>query len=117
LDQFADKVIASLRDGIHVLVVDLFPPTGRDQDGMHGFIWHRLLAGTYDAPADRTRTLVSYYANPPLKAYVQSLAVGDALPAMPLFLTPGHYINVPLEETYAESWAGVPERWRRVIES
>jgi hypothetical protein len=35
---------------------------------------------------------------------------------MPLFFTPTHYINVPLEETYEAAWVGVPQRWRRVIE-
>src|SRR5688572_44697 len=74
LDRFADKVIAALHDGIHVLVVDLSPPTDRDQDGIHDYIWHGLLAGTYDARADRSRTLASYYASPPLRAYVQTLA-------------------------------------------
>jgi len=116
LDQFADKVIASLHDGIHVLIVDLFPPTARDQDGIHGYIWHRLMAGSYDAPVDRPLTLVSYHANGPLTAYVQPIATGDTLQQMPLFLTTGHYINIPLEETYTRSWAGVPQRWRRVID-
>lgn len=35
---------------------------------------------------------------------------------MLLFLTPDHYINVPLENTYMAAWRGVPERWRKVIE-
>jgi hypothetical protein len=36
---------------------------------------------------------------------------------MPLFLTKTHYVHVPLEKTYVQAWAGVPERWRRVIEA
>jgi hypothetical protein len=36
---------------------------------------------------------------------------------MPLFLDRGHYINLPLEETYSRAYAGVPRRWRRVIEA
>jgi hypothetical protein len=42
--------------------------------------------------------------------------VESTLPDMPLFLTTEHYINVPLERTYAAAWEGVPDRWRRVIE-
>jgi len=52
----------------------------------------------------------------PITAYVEPACVGEVLPDMPLFLTPEHYINVPLENTYMAAWRGVPERWRRVIE-
>jgi hypothetical protein len=30
LREFVDKTVAFLREGIHVLIVDLFPPTPRD---------------------------------------------------------------------------------------
>ncbi|MEX2171216.1 MAG: hypothetical protein WD851_17985 [Pirellulales bacterium] len=116
LEQFADKVIAALHDGIHVLIIDPFPPKANDPHGIHGYIWHRLLAGSYEAPREQPLTLVSYAAGHPLRAYVEPLQVAADLAAMPLFLTRGHYINVPLEETYLETWAGVPGRWRRVIE-
>jgi len=53
----------------------------------------------------------------PITAYVEPTCVGRVLPDMPLFLTPEHYVNVPLENTYMAAWRGVPERWRRVIES
>ncbi len=42
-------------------------------------------------------------------------SVGHPLPDMPLFLTPGHYIDVPLEATYLAAWRGVPQRWRREL--
>jgi hypothetical protein len=116
LEEFADKVIAALDQGIHVLIIDPFPPTQHDFDGIHGYIWHRSLAGTYHAPREGALTLVSYAASRPVWAYVQTFGIGDRLIAMPLFLTPTHYINVPLEETYAAAWAGVPRRWQRVIE-
>jgi hypothetical protein len=48
-------------------------------------------------------------------AYVEPTAVGLPLTEMPLFLTKTHYIRTPLEKTYMQAWAGVPERWRRVI--
>jgi len=35
---------------------------------------------------------------------------------MPLFLTRGFYVNVPLESTYAFAYRGVPAYWRKVIE-
>jgi Protein of unknown function (DUF4058) len=116
LEQFADKAIAALHAGIHVLIVDLYPPTTHDPDGVHGYIWHRLLAGTFHVPHAGARTLVSYAAGQPLRAYVEPLRPNDRLTMMPLFLTPTHYVNVPLEETYQEAWSGVPRRWQRVVE-
>jgi len=116
LEAFADKAIAALHEGIHILVIDLFPPTAYDPDGIHGYIWHRLLAGTYHAPHAGSRTLVCYAAGQPLRAYVEPLRGGDRLTTMPLFLTPTHYVNVPLEETYQEAWSGVPRRWQHVVE-
>lgn len=45
----------------------------------------------------------------------ESMAVGDALPDMPLFLTADRYVNVPLETTYRTARRGVPKCWKRVI--
>jgi hypothetical protein len=35
---------------------------------------------------------------------------------MPLFLTAGSYVPVPLEATYQSAWSAVPAVWRRTIE-
>ena len=69
-----------------------------------------------DLPADKPLTLVAYEADTPPCAYVEPTAVGSVLPSMPLFLQPGWYINVPLEQTYMAAYRGVPEVWREVIE-
>jgi hypothetical protein len=116
LEQFADKAIAALQEGIHVLVVDLFPPTQYDPNGLHGYVWHRLLAGTYRAADSPPLTLVSYAAIQPLRAFVERFDIGANLTPMPLFLTREHYMNVPLDETYQQAWSGVPRRWQRVID-
>jgi hypothetical protein len=115
-EHFVDKVVAALRDGIHVLVIDPLPPSRHDPNGMHGAVWDRLLAGDYESPDDLSLTLVSYCVKHPVTAYIEPFRVGSELPDMPLFLTPEHYIPVPLESTYMQAWAGVPNRWRRVIE-
>ncbi len=115
LNDFADKVIASLHRGIHVVVVDPFPSGRNDPDGMHGLIWERTLAGEYRGTIEKPLTLVSYTAGYPIKAWIEPYRLGDALTAMPLFLTKGHDIPLLLEETYNQSWSGVPERWWRVI--
>jgi hypothetical protein len=115
LDDFVDKVAAALRDGIHVVIIDPLPPTRFDPTGMHGEIWERLMAGKYEPPVDRPLTLVSYVVGRAVTAFVEPMSVGAVLIDMPLFLTPDHYVPIPLEETYNLSWSGVPQRWRRVI--
>jgi hypothetical protein len=54
--------------------------------------------------ADKLLTVAAYDAGNELTAYVESLAVGDDLPGAALFLAPGWYVNVPLEQTYAAAW-------------
>ena len=63
-------------------------------------------------------TLVSYRADPVMiaTAYVQPVSLRESLADMPLFLDPGWYVNVPLEETYSRAYADFPERWKRVVE-
>ncbi|HET6879539.1 MAG TPA: DUF4058 family protein, partial [Pirellulales bacterium] len=43
LREFVQKTVDFLRSGIHVLVVDLFPPTPRDPFGIHKAIWDELV--------------------------------------------------------------------------
>ncbi len=116
IGDFLDKVAAALRTRYHVLVIDLFPPGRCDPNGMHGVIWDYITNEPWPAPSDLPLTLASYCARTPITAYVEPISVGRTLPAMPLFLTPDHYIYVPLEQTYMAAWRGVPQRWRRVIE-
>jgi hypothetical protein len=58
---------------------------------------------------------VGYLAGASAEAFVEPVAVGDALPDMPLFLTPEIYVPVPLEETYQLAWEGMPAYWREVL--
>jgi hypothetical protein len=114
--EFADKEEAALLYGIHVLLVDLFPPGPYDPAGMHGAIWERLDDEPYLPPADEPLTLAAYVAGPTPEAYVEHLRVGLPLADMPLFLNPDRYINVPLESTYAAAYRGLPQYWRDVLE-
>jgi len=38
VEEFTDKVLSALNVGVHVLLVDLFPPGPRDPDGLHGIL-------------------------------------------------------------------------------
>jgi hypothetical protein len=51
-----------------------------------------------------------------VRAFVEPVAVGDALVEMPLFLRVGGHVAVPLESTYQSDWEAVPRRWRSAIE-
>ncbi len=114
-ESFIEKAVTALAGGIHLLVIDLHPPTRRVPQGIHGAIWDELTGEPYTSPRDKQLTLVSYTGKVPNTAYVEPVEVGRALPDMPLFLDPEHYIPVPLESTYQAAWRGVPWRWREVL--
>lgn len=116
VEDFLDKVEDALLHGIHVMLVDLFPPGAHDPRGMHGAIWERLGDDPGDLPPDEPLTLASYVADTPVTAYLEHVTAGTTLPEMPLFLNPDYYINVPLEATYQAAWRGTAEPWRRVLE-
>lgn len=115
-DSFVEKAVEFLRAGIHLLLVDLFPPAARDPQGIHKAIAEQFLDVPFKLPAGKQLTLVSYRAAP-LTAYVEPIAVGDRLPDMPLFLTAEYHVPVPLESTYLATWAVCPEPTRELVET
>jgi hypothetical protein len=116
LRSFVEKAVESLYRGYHLLVVDLFPPTSRDPQGIHGAIWGEFSEQPFELPAGEPLTLAAYSAGPKKEAYIEPTAVGRELLEMPLFLEPEIYINVPLEETYRAAYRGVARRWKQVLE-
>ena len=118
VDDFAAKAVDALDAGIHLVVVDLFPPGPYDPQGMHGAVRRRLgqPEDPYDLPAAEPLTLASYVAGARVDIYVEPLAVGAVLPEMPLFLTQQRYVGLPLESTYQAAYQGMPSFWRGVLE-
>jgi hypothetical protein len=107
---FITKAVDFIRNGIHFLVIDPFPPGPRDPFGIAQAIWDELVGEPLGTPtADKPLTVAAYDAGEELTAYVDELAVGDLLPDAPLFLAPGWYVNVPLEQTYMASWDVTPK--------
>jgi hypothetical protein len=107
---FIAKTIDFIRNGIHVLVIDPFPPGPRDPDGVAQAIWNELVGEPFAfRSVDKPRIVAAIDAGEPLTAYVDSVAIGDPLPDAPLFLAPGWYVNVPLEQTYEASWEVTPK--------
>lgn len=117
LRDFAEKTHDFLRAGIHVLIVDLFPATPRDPCGIHKVIWDEFVEEDFVPPPGKDRILASYQAGDERVAYVEPVAVGDALPDMPLFLTDALHILVPLEPTYQATWDASPEGLRLAVET
>jgi len=117
IDSFKAKVVEFLRNGISVVLVDLFPPTRRDLQGIHQLIWDELTGEPFELPPkDKPLTVASYDAGGDITTYVDPVAVGDRLPDAPLSLAPGWYINIPLEQTYERSWSFAPKSIRDLFE-
>jgi hypothetical protein len=105
---FAQKAMALLQAGIHLLIVDLFPPNRRNPQGMHKVIWDRLCDEPFELPPAKPLTLAAYAVGAEVVAYVEPVAVGDVLPDMPIFLMPDRYVPCPLEATYQATWDVFP---------
>lgn len=117
LRDFVDKALDFLREGIHLLIIDLFPPSARDPLGIHKAIWDEIHEQDFALPERKDRVIVSYEMGAERVAYVEPVGVGDALPSMPLFLAAGVHIRVPLESTYQAAWKGSSEEMRVAVET
>jgi hypothetical protein len=116
LRSFVRKASDLIWQGIHMLIVDLLPPSARDPQGIHKAIWDEIGERPFELPADKPLTVVAYRAAPIKTAYVEPVAVGDELPALPIFLTDDEYVLAPLEETYQASWAAFPRELKELLE-
>lgn len=115
LRAFVEKAATLLESGIHLLILDLFPPGRRDPQGVHGAIWEEVAGEEYEQPSDKPLTLAAYEADLSIRAHVQPASVGESLIDMPLFLQPRGQVPVPLEATYQGAWNALPQRWRNVV--
>lgn len=114
---FVEKAADLLGRGVHLLIVDLFPPGPRDPQGIHALLWDEIAGQPYAPPSAQPLTVAAYESDVTLRAFVRQVAVGEALPEMPLFLRPNLCVDAPLEATYQATFAAMPGRWRRVLES
>jgi len=112
---FVAKAAEFVSAGIHLVVIDLLPPTPRDPEGIHQAIWGAETEPVVSPSAPQLLTVASYVAGPEERAYVELLAVGDPLPASPLFLEPDFYAPLPLEETYMAAFRGIPRHLSAIL--
>lgn len=115
LRALVEKAGELLRTGVHLLIIDLFPPSARDPQGIHKAIWDEIEDQPFALPADKPLTVAAYSGGISPEAFVQPIAIGLALPEMPLFLTPEVYVPVPLDATYQNAWADVPSFWQTAL--
>ena len=117
LRAFVRKTSDLIWQGVHLLVMDLFPPSDRDPQGVHKAIWDEIADRPFELPADKPLTVAAYRAAPVKTAYVEPVAVGDDLPGgLPIFLTEDDYVLAPLEETYRATWAVFPADFKELLE-
>jgi hypothetical protein len=116
-DGFLNKAVTLLDGGVNLLVIDPFPPTVRDPNGVHAAVWKALTQQKYAPPPDKPLTAASYAAGEDVTVFLDPFGVGMPVPSMSLFLTPDEYVNVPLEATYQAAFAEVPDVWRTVLET
>ena len=116
LRAFVRKTTDLIGAGIHLLIVDLFPPSERDPQGIHQAIWAELGDDTFELPSDKPLTVVAYHSGSAPVAYVEPVAVGDDLPDLPIFLTEDEYVPAPLEASYRSSWAVFPGEFKGLLE-
>lgn len=118
LSELIGKTLQLLRQGVHVMLIDPFPPTARDPKGLHAVVWKELTGKPFTPPVGKPLTLASYVAlgANKFRAYVEPLAVGDTLPDTRLYLTDEFYVRTPLEPTYQLAWQVYPAQLRKVVE-
>lgn len=117
VEDFVQKLTRAVSNGIHVLLVELFPPGRFDPVGLHGAFW-QFYDSEFDKdwPPGKPLVLASYEAGDDPEAWIEPIAVGQTLPDMPLFYDLHTFVDVPLESTYQQAWRGVPAFWKDVIE-
>lgn len=113
---FTRKSAALLRNGIHLSVIDPFPPGRYDANGIHRAIWENVtLECAFTQPTDRRLTLVAYQAGEVPTADVEPFALGAELPDLALFLDEESHVLIPLEETYQRTWNLLPKLVRNAV--
>ncbi|MBA4067778.1 MAG: hypothetical protein C0501_29585 [Isosphaera sp.] len=116
-DALVGHAVGALSRGTHLLAVDLFPPPRRDPRGFHQLVWGRIRDEPFELPPDKPLTLAAYSAGTTITGYIEPVGVGDAMPDMPIFLTPDRYVPCPLEATYQASWDVFPKPLRGPLEA
>jgi hypothetical protein len=121
VQQFVEKTQQYLRAGVHLLLVDPFPPGLRDPQSLHKLIWDDIEEAPFELPADEPLLLASYCVRDlsvglsPV-AYLEPFSVGAVMPDMPAWIDADSFVPVPLERTYQAAWDVCPGDFRYLVE-
>jgi hypothetical protein len=75
LRDFVENAVGAISAGIGLLIVDIWPLTPRDPQGIHWAIWQEIdETQVYTPPPDKPLTLVAYVRDPERTAYVEPTA-------------------------------------------
>lgn len=113
---FVEKAADILYQGIHLLVVDLFPPTARDPKGIQKAICDEFEDLALELPPGKPLTVGAYLGGDIPAAYIECVGVGDVLPSLPIFLSETRYVNAPLESTYMQAWEVYPAFLKEIMD-
>lgn len=113
---FVRTAVAAITHGIHLLVVDLFPPTPRDPKGIQKAICDEFEEMAFELPPGEPLTVGAYLGGDIPTAYIECVGVGDVLPRLPIFLSETRYVNAPLESTYMQAWEVYPAFLKEIME-
>jgi hypothetical protein len=116
LRAFVEKAADLIQQGVHMLVIDLLPPTKRDPQGINKAICDEFEEEDFSLPPGKPLTIGAYAAGLVMTAYVEPFGVGDDLPVTSLFLEPELYVPVALEETYRTTWSFFPAALKGLLE-
>ena len=95
LRAFVEKASALILQGVHLLVIDLFPPTKRDPDGIHKAIWDEFADEDFPRPAGKPLVAASYDAEAELQQRIRTINaearyLWTRLRAMGVYCTDSH---------------------------
>jgi hypothetical protein len=77
---FLEMASDIINQGIHLVIVDLFPPTARDPQAIHKAIMDEFGELPFEFLPDKPFTVASYIGGDLPTAYVESVGVGDSCP-------------------------------------
>lgn len=120
VERFIDKCVSAVQAGVHLVVIDLFPPRGEGTGGLGAAVW-REIGGEPDLtdPATSLTQVAVRVGSEVLgigcEVFAEHVQVGVPMPDLPLFYAAEWYVNLPLERTYNEAFDGVPRHLRRQL--
>jgi hypothetical protein len=101
---FVAKGEFAIGEGIHLAVIDLFPPTPSAPVGLACGVWQRFEREPIPLPPAQPLSFGSFAAYPRPEAFFEFRAIGEEMPSLPLFIADDYYLKLPLAETYTATF-------------